>query len=193
MPSTLAYVISFSERSGVGHSLVRTESIPHSAGPTMNQPCGIVLAWLLLVASASAAPMVNAKDHGARGDGSTDDTAAMQKSVSAVAGTGGTLLVPPGVYMIDASRGVLLQSQMSLTLESGAVLRAIPNDLKNSRVVLVNGVESVNISGGTIEGERDAHLGTTGEWGNGIEIRNSKNISIDRVAVRKKPGQSALT
>ena len=139
---------------------------------------------MLWVSSAAASPTVNVKDHDARGDGSTDDTAALQAAVGAVAGTGGTVWVPSGVYMIDASRGVALQSQMTLRLESGAVLRAIPNALDHSFVVLVKGVESVNITGGAIEGERLTHRGTTGEWGNGIEIRNSKKITIDRVSVR---------
>ncbi len=142
-----------------------------------------LLAWLLCVSTAAAVPTVNPKDHGALGNGTANDTAALQQAVDAVAGSGGTLLVPPGVYLIDAKIGLALKSQMTLTLDTGATLRAIPNALDHSRVISVSDVESVNILGGTIEGEREQHQGTTGEWGNGIEIRNSKQIRVEGVTV----------
>ena len=142
---------------------------------------------ILLLISASpthAAPTVNAKDHGAMGDGTTDDTAALQQAVDAAAETKGTLHVPSGIYLIDASRGVVLKSQMTLELEEGAVLRAIPNALESYRIVSISKCEAVTVTGGTIEGERDAHQGKTGEWGNGIDVRDSKQIVIDKVTVK---------
>jgi hypothetical protein len=44
----------------------------------------------------------NVKDYGAVGDGSTDDTAAMQAAITAVATTGQGLYVPAGTYNITA-------------------------------------------------------------------------------------------
>lgn len=41
--------------------------------------------------------VINVKDHGAVGDGTTDDTAAIQESLNLV-GPGGTVFLPPGVY-----------------------------------------------------------------------------------------------
>ena len=40
-------------------------------------------------------------------------------------------------------------------------------------MLTVQGVSDVEISGGRIIGERDAHLGTTGEWGHGVMIRGA--------------------
>ena len=47
-------------------------------------------------------PYVNVKDHGAVGDGVTDDSAAFQAAIDDLSGTngGGTLFVPDGVYMV---------------------------------------------------------------------------------------------
>jgi polygalacturonase len=45
---------------------------------------------------------VNVKDQGAKGDGRSDDTAAIQAAIDLVGGTKGTVLVPAGTYMIDA-------------------------------------------------------------------------------------------
>lgn len=47
----------------------------------------------------------NAKDYGAKGDGTTDDTAALQSALNAVS-NGGTLFIPDGSYKISASLNV---------------------------------------------------------------------------------------
>jgi hypothetical protein len=43
--------------------------------------------------------VLSVRDFGAKGDGKTDDTAAIQKALDAAAGTQGTVFVPEGVYM----------------------------------------------------------------------------------------------
>lgn len=64
------------------------------------------------------------KDFGAKGDGLTPDTAAINAAISAAhqAG-GGTVVLPPGVYL---SFTVHLQSYVTLHLDEGAVLCAGP-------------------------------------------------------------------
>jgi polygalacturonase len=46
---------------------------------------------------------VNVKDYGAVGDGTTDDTTAMQAAITAVATTGQGLYVPAGTYKITSA------------------------------------------------------------------------------------------
>jgi polygalacturonase len=77
-----------------------------------------------------AAPhVVNVKDTGAKGDGKADDTAAIQKAIYGVAGTGGTVYVPNGVYMVRATgkKTLHLGSKMTLKLADRAILKVIPN------------------------------------------------------------------
>jgi hypothetical protein len=73
--------------------------------------------------AAWAAPgVVSILDHGAIGDGTTLNTEALQKAVAAcVEQKGGTVLVPAGVYRTGP---VQLQSDVTLRLEAGAILRA---------------------------------------------------------------------
>ena len=44
----------------------------------------------------------NVKTYGAVGDGSTDDTAAIQSAITAASATGGTVFFPPGVFRLSS-------------------------------------------------------------------------------------------
>lgn len=55
--------------------------------------------------TATIAPrptILNVKDYGAQGDGSTDDTAAIQATIDAVPASGGCVFLPRGAYVISA-------------------------------------------------------------------------------------------
>src|SRR6266446_6970764 len=64
------------------------------------------------------------RDHGARGDGKANDTAAIQAAIDAAA-PGGVVLFPPGAYV---SGTLHLRSRLVLRLATGATLVASPDD-----------------------------------------------------------------
>lgn len=143
------------------------------------------LIGLCLVAPLAAGPIVSVRDYGALGDGVADDTAAIQAAVDAVAGQSGIVDIPDGTYRINAVQGVHLKSQTTLQLAPQATLQAIPNALEHSHILRVRDVEQVRITGGILEGDRDHHLGQTGEWGHGIDIRHSKEVTVEKLTVRR--------
>jgi parallel beta-helix repeat protein len=159
-------------------------------------------------APAPTSPLVvNVKDTGATGDGSTDDTAAIQVAVDQVAGTGGTVLVPDGTYLIngiaDGWSGIRLKGSMTLRMTSGAILKAIPQVLGHYAVIRAQDVSGVNIVGGTVQGERVDHLGPkgpdidpqhpTGQTGHAIAINGaSNNIWVDGVTVKDAWGDGIM-
>jgi hypothetical protein len=116
--------------------------------------------------------VVNVKDRGAKGDGIANDTARIQKAIDEVAGTGGTVFVPNGVYMVraDGGRRLLLKSRMTLKLADRAVLKVIPNGAKAYSVLMITKVTDVAVIGGTLFGDRAKHKNKAGEWGMGIRI-----------------------
>jgi hypothetical protein len=135
--------------------------------------------------------IVNVKDKGASADGSSDDTAAIQAAIDEVGGTGGSVFVPDGAYLVATvgDRRLRLKSDMRLTLAPGATLKAIPNDAEHYSVLHISGASDVTVTGGTLEGDRGKHAGTTGEWGMGIRIDGgAERIAISGVKSRNMWG-----
>ena len=136
--------------------------------------------------------VVNVKDKGAKGDGRTDDTEAIQAAIDDVGGTGGTVLVPSGTYMVDAvekKRRLALKSDMTLKLDKGAILKAIPNNSRKYAVLSISDVSNVTVMGGTLEGDRTEHQGKAGEAGMGLRIeRGAKDVTVAGVTSRKMWG-----
>lgn len=127
---------------------------------------------------------VNVKEYGATGDGSTDDTAAIQKAVDdAYSAGGGKVLLPDGIYMIDAVKSIRLKSNTLLQLSPNATMQAFPNSNADHAVIKIINDDNVEVVGGSIIGERDYHMGESGEWGHGIQVLGSNQIKIANVII----------
>jgi polygalacturonase len=61
-------------------------------------------------------------DYGAKGDGKTVDTAAIQKTIDAAAKSGGTIVLKPGVYLTGA---LFLKSGTELRVDEGVEIRGV--------------------------------------------------------------------
>lgn len=128
---------------------------------------------------------ISVRDHGAWGDGVHDDTDAFQRAIAALPDDGGTVEVPAGNYVIDPTRRTALRSRMHLELAPDAQLTAKPNALERAYVLMAALVSDIEISGGRILGDRDAHLGTTGEWGHGIALYGVSRVTVRDIHVSR--------
>ncbi|MFO1489237.1 MAG: glycoside hydrolase family 28 protein [Verrucomicrobiota bacterium] len=96
----------------------------------MNQKCFVFVACMLgclLTAAAAPAPAAaahNVRDFGAKGDGATKDTAAIQKALDACTNSGGTVVVPAGNFLTGS---LVLHSHTTLRLSAGARLTGSPD------------------------------------------------------------------
>ncbi|UGB38517.1 right-handed parallel beta-helix repeat-containing protein [Frateuria soli] len=124
---------------------------------------------------------VNVRNKGAKGDGVHNDTAAFQAAIDSLPASGGTVVVPAGRYMIDAEKSIRMRSHTRLLLDPSAELVVIPNSVGRSRLIRVWNVTDVRIVGGSMTGDRAKHMGTSGEWGMGIDIIASKNVVVKGV------------
>jgi polygalacturonase len=77
---------------------------------------------VLLVSGIVQAAEFRANDYGAKGDGVTPNTAAVQRAIDAAAQAGGTVAFAPGVYITGS---IFLKSGTQLRVDKGVEIRGI--------------------------------------------------------------------
>lgn len=119
--------------------------------------------------------------YGAIGNGVADDTVAVQSALDS-----GKVVMLKGTYLVNASEETW---HIALTVHSdtfifgnGKIVLA-PNEYGNYSILRIYGCNNVTIDGISVIGDGNAHTGDTGEWGYGIDIDNSTNITIQNVKV----------
>ena len=121
---------------------------------------------------------LSVKQTGAYGDNTHDDTAEIQRSLDLAS----NVFIPNGTYLVDATVSLNISANQTVLLDGNAILKAIPNDQTNYSVVNIDNVSNVSLKGGCIKGDRNNHIGTSGEWGMCLSIINgSSNITIENV------------
>ena len=116
-----------------------------------------------LICGRAQGRQIDIRDLGAVGDGTTLNTRTIQYAIDSAAKLGGgTVYVPPGVYL---SGTLQLRTNVTLNLEGGAVLKGSSNVidymLNGRRVGLLftQDAENVSITGhGTIDGNGDSFM-----------------------------------
>jgi hypothetical protein len=123
---------------------------------------------------------IDVKSIGALGNGTSDDTWAFQKAIDSVAALGGgTVYVPTGTYQIDADVSINMKSNVILDMvDTTRVLKTKPTATVRNYVIKLNSISNAKVIAGKIVGDRYQHLGTTGEWGMGMGINSSSNITV---------------
>jgi len=162
----------------------------------------LMLAFAALALSAVAAPSfaadwwtampkpvigktmtVDVRTKGALGDGVHDDTAAIQAAVDSLPTSGGTVFVPAGHYMVNATKPIKLRSHTRLKLDPAATLEVIPTSSGRYMLIQVYNATDVRVVGGNLVGDRVKHKGTSGEWGYGVNVTASTNVVLKNIKI----------
>ena len=169
-------------------------------------PLGLLLAWIAWINPLNAetdqksppSPHFDPRNYGAKGDGITYDTEALQKAIDACGGTGGSVLLSPGTYL---SAELTLHGKMTLFLEKGAVLLGgtnpedypilLPDSMKQ-RALQRSLLYACHADGLTIDGPGEINgqcklvrmYGKEPERPSLIRIFKSKDITIKNVTLR---------
>jgi hypothetical protein len=150
------------------------------------------------------------RDYGAKGDGVTKDTAAIQAAIDACAGQGGEVHLSNGTFLSGTIR---LGSKLSFVVDPGATLLGTQDDadypdqhpatdnsqLNNCRKALIYGenVHDVHLTGaGVIDGN-----GTAAKWNNPPEATRpmavfivlSSDVTVDTLTVKNSAMWTLVT
>ena len=131
---------------------------------------------------AGISVFVTPQMYGAKADGVTDDTAAIQAALDASS----YVYIPDGTYMINAAKssGILYpRSNQTIVLSDKALLKAIKTSASAHIVFLLENVENVHIKGGKVQGERSEYETPTGEQGYGVYLSGGVDVTIEQMEI----------
>jgi len=106
-------------------------------------------------------------------DGSVDYTSFLQKGIDANAN-----VKMPNFSILVNDKGLLLKSNSIILFQSSSTLLKSSSTQASYSVLNLNRVSNVKILNPVIVGDRQIHKGNKGEWGMGISINSSSNVSI---------------
>ncbi|GAA4688192.1 right-handed parallel beta-helix repeat-containing protein [Streptomyces youssoufiensis] len=155
---------------------------------------GVLAVTGMLTASAGVSlagqRVYNPREYGALGNGTADDTAAVQAALTAAKTSGGWVLVPPGTYRLTAT--LRIYGSTRLTLLPGAEFRRAGGD-----TMIVNGDAAQSLGGYTghgaiiIEGGLWNMQGTASGLNTNascIMIGHARNVTVRDLEIRDVPG-----
>ncbi|MEN6605458.1 MAG: glycosyl hydrolase family 28-related protein [Bryobacteraceae bacterium] len=163
--------------------------------------CGLPALSFLAVLQAAT---FNVRDYGAKGDGSSKDTAAVQKAIDAAAGQGGgTVWVPAGKYLCGT---IHLKSNVTLHLDNGSAILASTDNgdfdpyetlpfksvsdnettFFHYGLLVAENAHNIAITGqGIVDGNRPKRRGPKT-----VSIKNCQYVTIRGITVQNSPNYS---
>lgn len=96
------------------------------------------------------------------------------------------VIIENHLYTVSAkSFQAALDICSNTTLIINGTIQLLPNEYKGCYILQINDSENVVVKGsGCLIGDKNEHTGTEGEWGHGINILKSNNISIEGLRVK---------
>ncbi|ANS76597.1 hypothetical protein AWM70_20115 [Paenibacillus yonginensis] len=134
---------------------------------------------------SSTSMRMNVKDYGVKGDGLTDDTAALQKVLRLAAGGGRTLYFPKGTYLVDSTKDLIIPGGTLVTGDgAGTVLKA------SSRTfgweLLRAAGSDITVSGMTLDGNRQVNRVMV--VGGGSQRVTLSGLTVANASQNRDPG-----
>lgn len=97
------------------------------------------------------------------------------------------VLIKDGTYEIELVNGdgVRPQDGCTITFEENAKIKVKPNSLDVYCLIDLRGRKNITLNNPNLEGDKDKHLTSTGEWCYGINVAECSNIIINNAKISK--------
>lgn len=106
-------------------------------------------------------------------NGKIDYTENLQKAIDEHA-----IVTLPNFPIMISPNGLKLRSNSIIYFQQNSKLIIKPNSRDSYKGLYIDGVENIKVYFASIEGDRQNHQSTEGQWGMGIWINNSSNIEL---------------
>lgn len=96
------------------------------------------------------------------------------------------LYLAKGVYcvsQVNNSAPIVVPS--NVYWHNSATIQLLPSNYTHYAIVSIKQAKNVVIDGGVFVGDLKTHLGTKGEWGHGIKVEGSSNVTIKNLQTRE--------
>jgi hypothetical protein len=128
--------------------------------------------------STGTGQVVNDTTFGVKGDGVTNDRAALQKAID---GTIGNILLITGKSRIDVA-GLTLHTNTHIRFASGASIKLLPHNTANYSILQMQDAQNVTLESPYLDGSKELNSAVKdpndGGYGMGISIIGSTNVNI---------------
>jgi hypothetical protein len=123
--------------------------------------------------TSSSYYLVNSLPFGYVKDGSRDYTSYVQAAINKYSN-----IVFPGFPILVNDGGITIGSNKTITFAEGSEIRLKGTSSSSYNILNIYGATNVTLYNPVIVGDRNSHIGTSGEYGMGIGIRGSTDVTI---------------
>ena len=130
--------------------------------------------------------VINLKKWSIYGNENKDVTKKINLAIEECSKKGLTLEIDSGLYLINTTNyesGLICRAGTTINFKKGAILKAIDSKSESYSVIRIFNCKNVNLINPTIVGDKERHLGKDGEWGHGITINNSENVTVSGATI----------
>ena len=130
--------------------------------------------------------LIDTKDFTISAGYGIDARVSLQNAINSAASAGKGLILTKlyGASLNPSQDGVLsLPSNTNLVFAPGAGLRLLPHNADIYHMLICDGVSNVTIESAWLDGAKEENSSTTGEYGMGISLYDSSNITMRRCTI----------
>lgn len=150
---------------------------------------GLLIGSLLVTAAGASGSVFNVRDYGAKGDGVTDDSQAIQQAIDAAAASGGTVSLPGGTYVVGSTLN--LKNGLSMVGTAGQTVLTMAARSSTTFILSGSGLSNVTLDGLTLRAGSYTD-NVSGLYMVGARNCQARNLRLENLTYGMKLGSGSI-